>query len=76
MYINPDECIDCGACEPVCPVSAVQFEEDLGPDEIDVVRITREWFGAHAEARDGASVVGCIGVDHPDIAALPRRVDT
>jgi NAD-dependent dihydropyrimidine dehydrogenase PreA subunit len=23
MYINPKECIDCGACEPVCPVSAV-----------------------------------------------------
>jgi NAD-dependent dihydropyrimidine dehydrogenase PreA subunit len=20
-YINPDECIDCGACEPVCPVT-------------------------------------------------------
>ena len=26
LYINPDECIDCGACEPVCPVAAV-FEE-------------------------------------------------
>jgi len=29
FYIHPDECIDCGACEPVCPVSAIFPEEDL-----------------------------------------------
>ncbi len=23
LYIHPDECIDCGACEPVCPVKAM-----------------------------------------------------
>ena len=23
LYINPDECIDCGACEPVCPQEAI-----------------------------------------------------
>ena len=22
LYIQPDECVDCGACEPVCPVEA------------------------------------------------------
>jgi ferredoxin len=22
-YIDPDECIDCGACEPECPVQAI-----------------------------------------------------
>lgn len=32
LYINPDECIDCGACEPECPVSAI-FEESEVPDE-------------------------------------------
>jgi NAD-dependent dihydropyrimidine dehydrogenase PreA subunit len=31
-YINPDECIDCGACEPECPVSAI-FTEDAVPDQ-------------------------------------------
>ncbi|MBI2166476.1 MAG: ferredoxin family protein [Chloroflexi bacterium] len=30
MYINPDECIDCAACEPVCPVTAI-FAEDQVP---------------------------------------------
>ncbi len=31
-YINPDECIDCGACESACPVSAI-FPEDAVPDQ-------------------------------------------
>jgi NAD-dependent dihydropyrimidine dehydrogenase PreA subunit len=29
LYINPDECIDCGACVPVCPVAAIFTLEDL-----------------------------------------------
>lgn len=29
LYINPVECIDCGACVPVCPVSAIFAEGDL-----------------------------------------------
>lgn len=29
LYINPDECIDCGACEPACPVSAIFAEDDV-----------------------------------------------
>src|SRR3569832_344311 len=29
LYINPDECIDCGACEPECPVTAIFPEEDV-----------------------------------------------
>jgi len=30
LYIDPDVCIDCGACEPECPVEAI-FEEDDTP---------------------------------------------
>tara|TARA_R110000744_G_scaffold274128_6_gene387313 strand:- start:2059 stop:2361 length:303 start_codon:yes stop_codon:yes gene_type:complete len=32
LYIDPEECIDCGACEPECPVEAI-FEEDMVPEE-------------------------------------------
>jgi ferredoxin len=31
LYIHPDECIDCGACEPECPVTAIFPEEDVPP---------------------------------------------
>jgi len=30
LYINPDECIDCGQCLPLCPVEAI-FVDDDGP---------------------------------------------
>jgi ferredoxin len=29
MYIDPAICTDCGACEPVCPVSAIFLEEEV-----------------------------------------------
>ena len=38
LYIHPDECIDCGACEPECPVTAIFPEEDVPPDMVDVYR--------------------------------------
>jgi NAD-dependent dihydropyrimidine dehydrogenase PreA subunit len=32
LYIDPETCIDCGACEPVCPVTAIFPDEEL-PDK-------------------------------------------
>lgn len=29
LVIHPDECIDCGACEPVCPTKAIFPDSDL-----------------------------------------------
>jgi len=29
LFIDPVECIDCGACVPVCPVSAIFALDDL-----------------------------------------------
>ena len=29
LVINPDECIDCGVCEPECPIEAIKSEEEL-----------------------------------------------
>ena len=36
LYIHPDECIDCGACEPECPVTAIFPEEDVPANLKDV----------------------------------------
>lgn len=45
LYIDPDECIDCGACEPECPVQAI-FEESEVPSEWkDFVKRNYDFFG-------------------------------
>src|SRR5215218_6207542 len=31
LYIHPDECIDCGACVPACPVSAIYDSPESTP---------------------------------------------
>ena len=36
LFIDPDECIDCGACVPECPVDAIAHEADA--DAADVAR--------------------------------------
>ena len=44
LYINPKECIDCGACEPACPVSAI-FEESAVPgDQQEYIKINADYF--------------------------------
>jgi NAD-dependent dihydropyrimidine dehydrogenase PreA subunit len=49
LYIHPDECVDCGACEPVCPVDAIFYEDDLceadGPFA-DVTKVLFAGFGS------------------------------
>ena len=32
LYIHPEECIDCGACEPECPVTAIFPDTDVPPE--------------------------------------------
>ena len=45
LYINPEECIDCGACEPECPVEAI-FEQDAVPEEWKkFIPMNYEFFG-------------------------------
>lgn len=50
LYIDPDECIDCGACEPECPVEAIYEESDL-PDEL------KKWIQVNAEKAPGLPVI-------------------
>ncbi len=39
LVINPDECIDCGVCEPECPAEAIKPES---PDLLQWMEINRE----------------------------------
>ncbi|SMY05441.1 NAD-dependent dihydropyrimidine dehydrogenase, PreA subunit, partial [Brevibacterium aurantiacum] len=44
LYIHPDECVDCGACEPVCPVEAIFYEDDVPDEWEDYYKANVEFF--------------------------------
>jgi ferredoxin len=45
LYIDPVECIDCGACVPVCPVSAIFALDDLPEKWADYTQTNAQYFG-------------------------------
>ncbi len=44
LYINPEECIDCGACVPACPVSAIFPLEELPEKWVNFTPINAEYY--------------------------------
>ena len=44
LYIDPDECIDCGACEPECPLEAIYAEDDLPDDQLKYIEVNTKYF--------------------------------
>ena len=52
LFIHPDECIDCGACEPECPVNAIFPEESLPPEWANYTQIDAQWYTDRAGARE------------------------
>lgn len=42
-YINPDECIDCGACEPECPVEAIYADDAVPENMHKYIAINRDY---------------------------------
>ena len=46
LYIHPDECIDCGACEPECPVSAIFPEEDVPANLTSYIEKNKDVFNS------------------------------
>lgn len=80
LYIQPDECVDCGACEPVCPVEAIYYEDDL-PDEYQQYQDDNAaFFSETLPGRDaplaspgGAGQLGPVGADTPLVAGLPPQ---
>lgn len=72
LYIHPEECVDCGACEPVCPVEAIFYEDDL-PDEY------KHWYDINANffseigSPGGAASFGPQNFDEPSVTELPPQ---
>jgi ferredoxin--NADP+ reductase len=47
LFIDPDTCIDCGACVDECPVDAIHYEDDLPPEQLGFQQINAEYFRHH-----------------------------
>ena len=74
-YINPKECIDCGACEPVCPVEAISQDRRVAEEDEQFIADNRAFFTEVLSGRDaplgtpgGGSKVGEVGTDTPLVA--------
>jgi ferredoxin len=53
LVIDPEECIDCGACEPECPVEAIFPEDALPAKWVDFVAIN----AAYADGADAVTTL-------------------
>ncbi|NCG67864.1 4Fe-4S dicluster domain-containing protein [Bacillus coagulans] len=43
-FIDPDICIDCGACQAVCPVEAIYHEEELEEEDMVFLEKARKFY--------------------------------
>ena len=78
LYIHPDECVDCGACEPVCPVEAIFYQDDV-PDRWTVFTDDNARFFTDplpvldrpVASPGAAGKIGRIGADTALVAGYP-----
>jgi NAD-dependent dihydropyrimidine dehydrogenase PreA subunit len=78
LYIHPDECVDCGACEPVCPVDAIAYEDDVPERWEDFIDDNARFFSEPLPgitgpigSPGGAAKLGPFGVDTELVAGYP-----
>ena len=83
LYIHPRECIDCGACEPVCPVDAIYPDRTLPAGKSADKEDNRVFFADILVGRTeplgspgGSMKVGALNTDTARSAALPPNEDT
>jgi NAD-dependent dihydropyrimidine dehydrogenase PreA subunit len=70
MYIHPDECIECGACEAACPVSAIFYSQDLTPEDEPYLTLNAAFFDTIGSPK-GAGKFGPSDSDPELVAKLP-----
>ena len=73
LYIHPEECIDCGACVPACPVAAIYDSPESTPSSqkslIEANAIFRA--GDEAAIARAEAIVGAHVAAHPELMAIP-----
>jgi NAD-dependent dihydropyrimidine dehydrogenase PreA subunit len=73
LYIHPDECIDCGACVPACPVAAIYDSIDSTPPSqkalIEANAVYRA--GDEGTVSQAEQIVKTHMAAHADLMAVP-----
>jgi NAD-dependent dihydropyrimidine dehydrogenase PreA subunit len=70
LYINPAECIDCGACEPACPQQAIFLDWQAPAEMAEFAQDNKRFFaaplpgqGAPVGNPGGGACIGPVGAD-------------
>ena len=75
LYIHPEECIDCGACVPACPVAAIYDSHDSTPaSQKDLIEANTIYRNGDADAMARAeAIVQAHVTAHPELMAIPGK---
>jgi NAD-dependent dihydropyrimidine dehydrogenase PreA subunit len=72
LYINPGECIDCGACEPVCPQDSIFLDWRAPAETAPFIEDNGRFFADPLPGRaaplgnpGGSTGIGPVGTDTP-----------
>ena len=68
LYIHPDECIECGACEPACPVQAIFDIEEAPADQL-------HWEAINAKRVEDGDTYNITETEDPLPTAEARRIE-
>ncbi len=73
LYIHPEECIDCGACVPACPVAAIYESIDATPsNQKDLIEANAIYRLGDADTMAKAeAIVAAHVVAQPVLMAIP-----
>jgi NAD-dependent dihydropyrimidine dehydrogenase PreA subunit len=73
LYIHPEECIDCGACVPACPVAAIYDSAESTPDSqksfVEANALFRS--GDESTLQKAEAIVAAHVSAHPELMAIP-----
>jgi ferredoxin len=72
LYIHPEECIDCGACVPACPVAAIYDSAESTPkSQGSLIEANAIYRSGDADAVAKAEAIVKAHVEaHPDLMAI------
>jgi len=73
LFIHPEECIDCGACVPACPVSAIYDSPEATPEsQKDLIDANAKYrAGDSAAVAEATNIVNAHVSAHPELMNIP-----